>query len=377
LKNKAGTGVVTPVEMEVTCTCIPNGSNKTAAASHAYAAGPVKRLGKKGDATALYWGEHPDSAATSTDGFVTDAKAAVVVAKGDDQGVAWVYFIPSGVGGNKYKVKATVAGVSGESAEVTVWRRIKLDAYEMRGQNHISRHGKTKKIQKYYDDDTFVEYELGDVNELDRKFKVRHIGLWDHATQSERDWEAHSRKHAGEIPSNTETADANGPAGAARTAARAAIQTMVHAWRDRIIADYKDGLKTWAPDAGIPIRSLIAIQFEHPKYSADAPDSKTKEWEAFPWLRIRVEGETIHPDDRWIRGVGLATGNRAYVTDGQSAAQTRNTIAHEAGHVSKHQFKRADFGPVSDHSAAPGLMDETGSLDAFTAREKQILRGEQ
>jgi hypothetical protein len=49
-------------------------------------------------------------------------------------------------------------------------------------------------------------------------------------------------------------------------------------------------------------------------------------------------------------------------------------IAHEAGHETKNQFKREQFGG-GDHSAAAGLMDPTGSLAAFTAREIEVLKG--
>jgi hypothetical protein len=59
---------------------------------------------------------------------------------------------------------------------------------------------------------------------------------------------------------------------------------------------------------------------------------------------------------------------------GMSAARTEVAVAHEAGHETKNQFKREPFGP-GDHSAAAGLMDPTGSLSSFTAREIKILRG--
>jgi hypothetical protein len=67
-------------------------------------------------------------------------------------------------------------------------------------------------------------------------------------------------------------------------------------------------------------------------------------------------------------------GQRAYVTKGMSVARTRVTVAHEAAHESKNQFRKAQFGP-GDHSPVAGMMDPVASVSPFTAREKEILRG--
>jgi len=374
LKDSAGKGVVTPVEMDVTFAFTAGGSNVSAATSFKYATGPDKTLGKTGDASALYWAAHPDSTATSPDGFKTSAKAEVITASGADQGVAKIFLLPSGVGGNKYKVKATVGTFSQESAEATVFRNIDLIAYEMVGQNHVTTQGTDALIQPFYTADSFITYKRGTLNAIAAAFSVHYIGLWDHGTQAQLDWATHQVKLAAETPTATETTDANGPAGAAQTAARAAIQVKADAWRDRIVAAYDSGLDNWAPDAGVPVNTLVAIEHEHPKYSAASPDSQTNEWTAFPWLQISVEGRTIHPDRKWIRGQGLSYGQRAYITAGMTAARTQVTIAHEAAHESENQFKRAEFGP-GDHTAGVGLMDTTSSVNAFTAGEKKILRG--
>jgi hypothetical protein len=87
-----------------------------------------------------------------------------------------------------------------------------------------------------------------------------------------------------------------------------------------------------------------------------------------------VEGKNVKPDRRWVLGLGFSYKQRAYILTGQTAADTRGTIAHEAGHETKNQFKRDLFG-AGDHSAVAGLMDPTQSLNAFTVREKEILRG--
>jgi hypothetical protein len=246
--------------------------------------------------------------------------------------------------------------------------------FEMTGQNHISTHGKTAKMAAYYVAGTFVKYRLGAVTTLPASVSVRYIGLWNHATLSMRNWATSSAKTPAETPTATETTDANGPAGPPQVAARAAIQVKANAWRTRLIGDYNHGMNNWATDAGVPVNSMVAIEFEHPKYTAGAPDSVTAEWTAFPWLRITVEGRSIHPDALWIPGQGVAFGNRAYVISGMSAARTEVAIAHEAGHETKNQFKRKDFG-VGDHNGAAGLMDPTGSVSNFTPTETNILRG--
>jgi hypothetical protein len=343
----------------------------------------TKHLGKKDDAKAKYWEAHPEHSASSNDGYKQTCKVSFQTLQKDKKESAKVYFKPSGVGKDDFKLKATLFKqdekteiVSAESNKAVVWRKVTFNAYEMTGQAHVSTHGTNEKMAAFYKNATFVRYELGTVTNIAAKYSVKYIGLWDHNSKKMVDWSTHSAKTPGETPTADEAAKANGPPGAARTAARAAIKAKANAWRDRINKQYNSGLKNWAADAGVPVNSLVAIEYEHPKYSAHAPDadSVTNEWSAFPALRIEVEGKRIHPDKRWVSGVGLSYGNRAYITAGDSAAGTKNTIAHEAGHETKNQFKRKPFG-AGDHSAAAGLMDPTGSLDDFTAAEIKVLRG--
>jgi hypothetical protein len=49
-------------------------------------------------------------------------------------------------------------------------------------------------------------------------------------------------------------------------------------------------------------------------------------------------------------------------------------IAHEAGHETKNQFRRAAFGR-GDHSPHAGLMDPFGTRSSFSDAEKKVLRG--
>lgn len=367
-----------PIDVRFTFTD-PGGNNTTKAASFAHA--PPAALGKAGDPNAKFWSQEAGTTATSTDGFKTQCDV-VTLPTGADRAKAKVKFKPGAVGGDDYELDATVFAHDGttqlatvKSPKFEIFRRVRFEPYEMAGQTHISTHGTSAKMQTYYTAATFVKYELGAITTLGATFSVRYIGLWDHATQAMKNWATSSAKTAAETPTATETTDANGPAGPAQVAARAAIQVKADAWRDRIIADYNHGLNNWAPDAGVPADAMVAIEFEHPKYTAGAPnaDSVTNEWGAFPWLTITVEGRAIHPDRRWINGQGLSFGGRAYVIAGMSAARTEVCVAHEAGHETKNQFKRKPFG-AGDHSGA-GLMDPVGSQNSFTAGEVDILRG--
>jgi hypothetical protein len=381
IKKKAGGGTVTPIDMEVVFSFTPSAGNVSAGDSFAY--NPPKTLGKSGDASAVYWEPHKDHPSQTPDNYNKTCKAAVITT-GTEQGKAKTWFKPSGVGGNKYKVKAQVFASDGttslahkETVEVTIWRKIVLTPYEMVGQPHITTHGTAAIMAGYYKPDTYVEYELGKTTTLPAANSVKYIGLWDHASSGQLDWAKHSAKTNAEIPTKDETTDANGPPGQKQTDARKNVQAKANSWRDRLIKAYTAGMDDWAPDANVPINSIVAIEFEHPKYSMNAPnaDSVTNEWGAFPWLRITVEGRSIHPDRRWVNGLGVSRKKRAYIVAGDSAASTEVTIAHEAGHETKNQFKRDVFGPDHDHSAAAGLMDAWGTRNAFTAREKEILRG--
>jgi hypothetical protein len=361
----------------------PGNNNATKAASFVHAAPAA--LGKRSDAAAVFWKAASAFATTSVDSF---NKSCDVVTRpsGAEQGKAQAKFLPAGVGGDDYKLTAEVLAADGTTSLVKVdgtvfqvLRRIQLKPFEMTGQTHISTHGTDAKMATYYTAATFVRYSLGAVTTIAATFSIRYIGLWDHATQAMLNWATSSAKTATETPSAADTTAANGPAAspaqvAAQLAARAAIQVQANAWRDRLIADYNAGLNSWAPDASVPVDSLVAIEFEHPKYSAGAPDSLTTEWTAFPWLRITVEGNSIHPDARWVNGQGVAFGQRAYVTSGMGAARTEVVIAHEAGHETKNQFKRKPFG-AGDHTAGAGLMDPFASQSSFTAGEIDILKG--
>lgn len=358
----------------------PSPDNTKKSDSYKYS---TKYLGKKDDTSAEFWEAHSECSATNPEGSKIKCKVQMKTQEANKKEIAKVYFKPSGVGGDDFELKATLFSKDGntkikdvESNRLVVWRRIIFTAYEMNAKTHVSTHGTTVKMNSYYTNDTFVEYQLGTVTPIVANKSVKYIGLWDHASSTMVDWSTHSAKTRGETPTRREKAKANGLAGRARKAARNAIRAKANAWKNRIIAQYDSGMDDWVKDAGIPINTVIAIEYEHPKYSDTAPDadSVTNEWSDFPWLKIRVEGDRIHPDERWVAGLGFSHANRAFIIAGMVAKETEVTIAHEAGHETQNQFKRKDFGS-GDHTSGSGLMDEYGSRSSFTAGEKKILRG--
>lgn len=380
LKTAAGGKVTSAAPVEVRFTFEdPGNDNATKAASFVHAAPAA--LGKRSDPNAVFWTAVSGFSTTSADGFKQSCDV-VTSASGANKGKVQTKFLPAGVGGDDYKLTAEVFAANGTTslAKVSgtvfqVLRRVTFAPFEMTGQTHISTHGTDAKMTTYYTAATFVRYALGTVTTIGAQFSVRYIGLWDHATQAMLNWATVSAKTAAETPSAADTTAANGPAGPAQVAARAAIQLQADAWRDRIIGIYNAGLQNWATDAGVPVDSMVAIEFEHPKYTAGAPnsDSRTSEWSAFPWLTITVEGRTLHPDARWVNGQGLSFQQRAYVIAGMGVSRTEVAIAHEAGHETKNQFKRKPFG-TGDHSTT-GLMDPFATQSSFTAAEIDILKG--
>lgn len=400
IKKTDGTGVLTQVPVDVTFTFTdPAGDNTTKATSFVYQA--PKALGKKDDAAAVLFAAHPDSSSSSADGYKTQAKATTIVATGADLGKAKIYFKPSGVGGDDFKLKAAVLdGVkelaAAESNTLTVWRSVTFDKiYEMNGETHISVNGATAIISPVFVP-AFVKYEAGAPIAIDAAKSVKYIGLWTSAAAPQQSWAAVQAKLPAETPTAAEIADA-GYVGAdaalvaKRVAARAAIIAKAQAWVDRIDTAFSTSMDQWVTDSGIPENALVAIKFYHPKYSNDGADFQTNEWKlggrATPaWLRVGAYSNgtggyyytPLDPDALWINWGGLSHGSgRVTAPKGNSASTVKQVVRHEAGHATSSFFKREDFGPSLDHSASQaGIMYETtDGGTTFTNREKKILRG--
>lgn len=399
---------VAKMPVEVKWSFDEHANNTAAASTHQYLAAGNKRLGKKGNATAVHWEAHPNCSGTtqSDDTYYQTCRVKTVDAAGARQGKAYVKFKPSSLGGDRFRIRAIVyyetpthdlVARAGRTGYLPIWRKVRFTASEMTstGQTHVSTFGSEAVMNGYFTgNNTFVKYELGTVTAINATYCVKYIGLWDHANTRMSVWNTVKRRQAGngEVPTAADITKANttstdAAAITARDQARARIKVCAEKWRDRIITAYGNGLNNWATDASVPRNTVVSVEFEHPKYSANAPnsDSVTSEWSGanFSWLRIEVERRNIHPDTRWVRGQGLSSQGRAYIMAGMSAARTKIVIAHEIGHETKNQFKRALFRPASsggrphdsDHTPGSGLMSWTANRSNFSNGEKNVLRG--
>jgi hypothetical protein len=385
VKKPDGTIVVAAKTVAVEFSVIdPAPANTDKVDSFEYSTG--KYLGKANDLSAVFWKKHADcNASSSTSNKTSCIVNTIVNANSSDLGKAKIYFKPSNVGGDTFKIKATVYASDDttvlktvESDFFTIWRKVELTAYEMHNCRHVSRHGTEKKMASYYTDDTYVRYIKGTIHTIDQPYSVKYFGLWDHSTQSQRWWPTEKRKNKdnGEIPDDEETRIANGPPGPDRDEARKNIKEKAEKWKDRILKNFASALIHWPFDAGVELKSIIAVNYCHPKYDYQSPkaDAITDEWSAYPWLQIDYNGNLIHPDSRWNTAQSFEYFSFIFILKGMSAARYEIAIAHEIGHIAKNQFKKDVFGN-SDHSTSAGLMDPMGSLASFTEREKKILRG--
>jgi hypothetical protein len=363
----------------------------------------AKYLGKKDDANAKYWESHSECSASSDDSFKTKCKVKMKTLEANKKEIAKVYFKPSGVGGNDYKIKAAILSSDGvttikskKTNKLTVWRSVTFSKiYEMKGQTHVSSNATYAKISPYYNP-TFVKYTAGTRNEISDTKSVKYIGLWKDATTPQQSWATIQNKKVDETPTATEITDAtytgtNVAKLAKRVTARNKIIAKAQKWTDRIDSAYHKAMDKWVVDAAIPSNTLIGIQHYHPKYSLRGGDSTTNEWDlgkgSTPaWLRVGAFAKSgggyyytnLNPDSNWTNWIGLSHGQgRVTVPIGRSADGIKLDIAHEVGHATKSQFKRDVFGPSLDHSVSTaGIMyKDTDGGNTFTNREKKILRG--
>lgn len=379
----------------------PNSNNTEKVDSFNYSSS--LHLGKKLDATAVYWHAHGDNSATSSDGYASKVKVTAIESEPDKSIEAKVYFTPSGVGGNDYEIEAKIFKADGTtelicktSSPFVIWRKVSFDnIYEMQSMTHVSTNATTAIISPVYTL-AFVKYTAGTRNELTAAQSVKYIGLWKDSATPQRSWATLQAKVTSETPTVTEIADAQStgttPADLSKkVAARLAINTKAQTWADRIDSAFFTDMRKWLSDTALPDNSLVAIECYHPKFSQSGGDYTTNEWSlggtSVPtWLRVDAFQKSggghyytnLDPDGLWINWGGLSHGSgRVSVPSGNSVATTKQVVRHEAGHATKYFFKRDVFGPSLDHSASnAGIMYYTTSGGTtFTTREKKILRG--
>jgi hypothetical protein len=401
LKKIDGSAVLTKVPVRVNFGFAdPPADNTSKADSFKYA--DPKCLGKKTDADAIHWAALGATTSSSPNSYKTTCTVLTDVADGVDLGKAKAYFLPAGVGGDVFTLKATVKDSSDavllakDADALTVWRFVEFKKiYEMDGLTHVSTNGSTANISPVYDP-CFVRYTAGAPTPISVAQSVKYIGLWGGSATPQTAWITMQAKLPAEVPTPTEIADASyagaDPVRAAkRVTAQAAIKAKAQAWATRIDSAFHTAMPKWVSDAAIPADALVAIQFYHPKYSAAGGDSQTNEWKlggaSVPaWLTVDVFPKSggghyytgKDPDGLWVNWAGLSHGSgRVTVPKGNSDPTVKQVVRHEAGHATKSFFKRDVFGASLDHSVSnAGIMYYTTSGGTtFTDREKKILRG--
>jgi len=446
LKSKDGTGVLTDVSIPVDFSFTdPDPANTPWDESFKYDEANDKYLGKAENAykvtRGLMWAEHdsaPAGATSSTDDFKLTCKTRTVV-DGDNKGMAFVNFLPSGVGGDNYILKAAVKHTNGkeldskESNVLEVWRKITFTGiYEMTGVNHLSANSTNALIQPYFDE-AYIQYERGPVGDpIVAERSIKYAGLWRAgATEApyQRDWDAlatpiarnprhtvvygsyKEQKYMNIVykdPDDPEAVEedgvpteiiterdkeeaAKGTASLVRLELAWSFAMRAQAWVERIEQSFESDLGQFEADNGFTQDAtrfcMIGIKYYHPKFNSEAGDSATNLWPDD--LRSSTNKGTLYNDPDDIFGAGEIRGYSsplsgniviALMADAEPA-EYQLTIVHEIAHATL--TLRNDLEPSmyrqkfgeGDHSSESGLMDSEGSGESFTEKENKILRG--
>ncbi len=377
LMKKDGSGTRTEVPVHVGLSFAdPNNDNTPKGESFQYQSNPPKFLGKKGDPDAIHWEDHPDAHSDSADGYRLLCRGRTITdPTNPHMGRTWVWFKPSGVGGDDFRLTAEVRHSDGstlisESGGVlTVWRSVTFDnIYEMHGEPMCLEYATEKWVQPLFDK-AFVDYSVGPVVEMPPDKSVKYVGLWKNDPPHQQDWLALQTKKASvshtimsgpyrgevvntEVPTAAEKVNAAYAGGdqaliRAREAARESVAKKAHAWAERIYLAYGGATGEWRQNGGVSGHSIVLFHHLHPKFTGSSePEAFTHEWEAFDWLQIRVAGYEVRPDGPWASHSGEAWGKFTMVKKGTSSL--RYTLTHEVAHETERSFHRDVFGP-GDH----------------------------
>lgn len=395
LKKTDGTATVTPLPLKVAFSLKP-GSNATKAKSFEYTAGSF--LGKGADPAAIHWEAHATCTATSSDGFKQQCGVEVQTAGGASQGEAKVYFKPSAVGGDSFRIEGAILGADGskklfseKSKELTVWRAIDYNlVYTMSGETYIDAATTHGEIAPAFERRAHVLYSRQPVVTLAAGLTVKYIGLYQSGGGT-KNWPADFAPSVLETtpndldPTAAELADyaysgSNAAKLSAKAVAKAAIEAKAQKWFNAIVRDYQTSVSDWFTDAALPAgNALLAVQYYHPKLSNVGTDGQSNFWPAGISINLANPGSGLsqpgHPDQatwREVQGFNQGTISVIFKNYG-TKARLQIVCRHEIGHATKSAFPRKDFG-TGDHSSS-GLMTPYGGGNTFSSADVQILRG--
>ncbi len=370
----------------------PSSNNTEKTDSFDYVSGS-HYLGKKSDPNAKYWKAHTDHAATSDNNFKRTVKATLKVVQENVIAETKVMFIPSGVGGDDFKITAkafdpdgTTLADSDHSDVFVVWRKIHFnDVYSMESENYIDSGSSVANVNPAFKTKAFVEYTRAAVNELADSLTVKYIGLYKSGGGS-KNWPDDFSPEELETtenqlnPTDAELADYNGRDIAKKAIAKTNIEAKAALWFLAIVSDYNESINDWFSDASLDQtkNSLLAAKYYHPKLSGQA-DGGTDFWPAGITINLANPGSGLisfdDPDKATWRGVqGFNQGKIVVIFKNYGSAPRLQIICrHEIGHATKSDFKRENFG-AGDHSAS-GLMTPYGGSNKFSADDIKKLRG--
>ena len=397
IRRTNGTSAPAYMALTVKYAFIAGGSNMTRNDSYEYRAAGHLRLGKRDDANAVFWEAHTRSTAATDDAWKQTCRVTTVTT-GADRGKAFIWFKPSGAGGDTFRIKATVYAADGTTvlreeigSELTVWRKIHFSRiYTMSGETYIDNATTEAEIDPAYETDAFVMYSRSAVNTLAAALRVKYIGLYQN-TAPAKVWPAdYSPARLETSPNDLQpTADelakyAYAGADAARVAqrnnAKTAIEAKATRWASAIVSAYGRCCDDWFADAGVPSDQnvILAVQYYHPKLSGQA-DGATNFWPAGIQINMENPGSgltTMGDPDRatWRTVQGFNRGQISVIFKNYgTAARLQIVCRHEIGHGTKSAFKRDNFG-TGDHSAS-ALMTPYGGANTFSNTDIGLLRG--
>jgi hypothetical protein len=363
------------------------------------------KLGKRGNASAVYWKADPSFPATSSDGFKTKCVVDTKTTAGSaDLGKAKVFFLPSAAGRDNYKIKARVLAPNGttelaskESVEFTIWRKLVFsNVYTMNGENYIDTATTHPEIGPAFEttgaDGAYVLYERGVVQTLNAALTVKYIGLYDSGSATKM---AAWPNDFSPVRLETTTNQLNPTAAqladyayagadpalvAKKAVAKTAIEAKAQAWFNKVSADIVSRRNAWLAAAAIVGgNALLAVQYNHPKLSNQG-EGATNFYPAGISINLANAGSGLnqpgHPDlATWREVQGFNSGSTSVIFKNYgSAARLQIVCRHEIGHGTKSAFRRDDFG-TGDHSGS-GLMTPYAASNTFSNADSAKLRGE-
>lgn len=371
----------------------PGSNNATKLASFKYS---TKYLGNRDDTTAIHWSAHNSYASSSPDSFNKTAKVEATPLAGTGttkKAEAKIWFKPSGVGGDNFKVIASAYKPDGTSKictdktpKFTVWRKIDFDKiYTMDTETYIDSGTSVAGVSPAFNTSAYVDYTRGTVNKLASTLSVKYIGLYKSGGGS-KNWPtdfspAKLESTANEFePTTAELADYGGSDNAKKALAKTKIEAKAQLWFNAIVSDYGDSCDDWFSDAAVPSsdNTLLAVQYYHPKLSGQA-DGATSFWPSGIKINLANPGSGLtnlgDPDSAtWREVQGFNKGSIVVIFKNYgTAARLKIICRHEIGHATKSEFKRKRFG-TGDHSSS-GLMTPYGGASTFSIADIKILKG--